>query len=119
MRSEDKQSTESGSWRPIVIGAIVVIIVLALYGSRADSTDTETTSGSNVSSGTLNNTERIGSAAVYARIESSTSCVVLQREFDTAMDNVERYSGGDDRRKIPFSYANAADSRMREIGCYG
>lgn len=61
---------------------------------------------------------RPGSPIVYARIERDTDCVALQREFDTAMDNADARPSGDDLRNASLSYAEAADNRMREIGCY-
>lgn len=65
------------------------------------------------------NTRTTGNPTVYARIESSTSCIALQREFDTAMDNAEAREPGDPHRDLSLSYARAADNRMQEIGCYG
>lgn len=55
---------------------------------------------------------------MYDRIESVTDCAALQEEFDTAMDNAEAPTPGDPRRKASISYAEAADDRMREVGCY-
>lgn len=66
-----------------------------------------------------NNERSTGNPAVYARIESSTNCTKLQREFDTAMDNAEAREPGDPYRDLSLSYARAADNRMEEIGCYG
>lgn len=65
------------------------------------------------------NERTTGNPAVYARIESSTSCTELQREFDIAMDNAEAREPGDPHRDLSLSYARAADNRMQEIGCYG
>ena len=43
-----------------------------------------------------------------------SDCDLLQNQFDTAMDSVERgYQGG-----WTIAYADAADARMRAIGCY-
>ena len=54
--------------------------------------------------------ERPGNPAVYARIEAETDCAVLQQEFDTAQ------SGPSTDWKVP--YMEAADARLREVGCY-
>lgn len=54
--------------------------------------------------------ERPGNPAVYARIEGETDCAALQSEFDTAE------SGPPSDWKVP--YMEAADARMREVGCY-
>lgn len=34
------------------------------------------------------------------------------------MDNADARPSGDDLRNASLSYAEAADNRMREIGCY-
>ncbi len=64
------------------------------------------------------NAEPPGNPDVYARIESSADCTALQAEFDVAMENVERRQPGDDYRRISLAYADAADRRMRTVGCY-
>jgi hypothetical protein len=53
---------------------------------------------------------RPGDPAVYERIERLTDCAALQREFDIAD------SGPPSDWKVP--YMEAADKRMRELGCY-
>lgn len=65
------------------------------------------------------NERTIGNPAVYERIASLTSCTALQREFDIAYDNVEAREPGDPLREVSRSYGDAADNRMRELGCYG
>lgn len=71
--------------------------------------------------GAFNNdpSSRPGSAAVYARIETESNCVALQREFDIAMDNTDAREPGDPQRDISSSYADAAYNRAEEVGCYG
>lgn len=64
-------------------------------------------------------TTRPGDPAVWARIEGGTDCATLQSEFNTAMDNAERRSPGDPLRDLSMDYAEAADERMEEVGCYG
>jgi hypothetical protein len=61
--------------------------------------------------------ERPGKPAVYERIAAMKSCAKLQREFDIAMDNVERYPGGSPKRDVPMAYADAVMERMDEVGC--
>jgi hypothetical protein len=58
-------------------------------------------------------TTRPGNPTVYQRIEQTTDCAKLQKEFDTA-------SANHDRTGDPASteYMAAADDRMREVGCY-
>lgn len=60
-----------------------------------------------------------GNPAVYERIASLTDCAALQREFDTAMDNSEARPALDPAGEISQSYGEAANDRMRSIGCYG
>lgn len=61
-----------------------------------------------------------GNPDVYARIEGETDCVRLQREFDVAYENHEIQSEEGDLKmmRISTSYMEAADERMRNIGCY-
>ena len=60
------------------------------------------------------------SQAVLARINSLTDCAELQRQFDTAMDNheLQHQLGNLDMMRITTAYAEAADARMRQVGCY-
>ena len=62
---------------------------------------------------------RLGEESVYERIESLDDCTALQAEFDTAMSNAEARQPGDELRAASLDYAEAADDRMREVGCYG
>jgi hypothetical protein len=62
---------------------------------------------------------RPGSAAVYARIDAETDCEILQDEFDTAQANHKQdlARGAAALDKIDTSYVEAANARMRELGC--
>jgi hypothetical protein len=60
-----------------------------------------------------------GNPAVYKRIKAETNCTALQGEFDVAMRQVDARKPGDAHRDMSLSYAEAADKRMRSIGCYG
>ncbi len=53
---------------------------------------------------------RPGNAAIYERIAAETDCGALQAEFDTAE------AGPPSDWKVP--YMEAAEARMREVGCY-
>jgi len=63
---------------------------------------------------------RPGSPAVYSRIESLTNCSQLQAEFNTAAanyDSRDRQTCRTDLTEIDRTYMEAADKRMRELGC--
>jgi hypothetical protein len=49
---------------------------------------------------------RTGNPAVYDRINAETDCATLQGEFDIA------------ERNHHTDYMQAADDRMRQLGCY-
>ena len=59
-----------------------------------------------------------GSQDVYLRISGMTSCPELQATFDRNMDDAERRKPSDPLREITLSYARAADTRMKALGCY-
>lgn len=83
--------------------------------SEADETTTSTTAATTT---TEAEEERPGNPAVYERIEAMTDCAELQKEFDTAMDNADRYEPGDEQREWSIAYAEAADGQMEQNGCY-
>ena len=68
-------------------------------------------------------TSEDGLASVHNKIEESTDCSVLQETFDRnmgryeMMDPLVRHQDGSPGEAM-FAYANAADDRMRDIGCY-
>lgn len=94
---------------PKLLASAFVVLTLAGCGGSDPASDPAT----------FDNARTTGNPAVFSRIESSTSCTALQREFDTAMDNAEARESGDPVRDISLSYARAADNRMKEVGCYG
>jgi hypothetical protein len=108
-----------------VLGAAVILVGSSCGGSGSKEVVVVTvTSTSAVDpSATVENLpeSRPGSAAVYARIESSRNCVALQREFDIAYANNQRAqdAGDETTANMSFSYMEAADARMKEVGCYG
>ena len=67
--------------------------------------------------GCSTNDAKPGNAAVYEEIAAMTDCVELQATFDRNMDDVERRDPGDPLRDVVFGYANAANDRMRDLGC--
>lgn len=102
---------------PARMSLACLVATVALVGCTTTSTETTSTDDQAV----VDNdpASRPGNPAVYARIESSTDCVGLQREFDVAMSNVESRDPGDELRAVSLSYGEAANNRMREIGCFG
>jgi hypothetical protein len=60
-----------------------------------------------------------GDQAVYARIAGMTDCAALQKEFDTAATNhdADLKRGTLDLAKISTAYMQAAQDRMRAVGC--
>jgi len=87
----------------LIGGAIIIVLILAAIGGLFDSTAGEVHSNPDV----------------YERIGAETDCGVLQAEFDQAMDNAEARQPGDPLRDISLDYADAADARLEEVGCYG
>lgn len=62
---------------------------------------------------------RPGNPDVYARIASLTDCRELQKEFDTAEANGrrDREAGRLEQARASTSYMDAADARMKQVGC--
>lgn len=58
---------------------------------------------------------RPGNPAVYQRIAAETDCKQLQTEFDNGETTSKQ---GAQWTEIGISYMQAADKRMRQVGCY-
>lgn len=98
-------------FRVTFFAILAACFLLAATGcGEAESTSPTSSSGSD---------ERPGSPAVYARIAALTDCQALQREFDVAMDNADRQHDAGGTADASLAYSEAADERMREVGCYG
>lgn len=84
---------------PVTLSAMrsIVLVLAVLVASCGNSSPSDTES-------------RPGNPEVYERIAAETDCAELQASFDRA------YSGP--RRPWRVDYMEAADDRMREIGCY-
>jgi hypothetical protein len=95
----------------IVSAAAALLFALVGCGSQSESANDDQTRGET----------RPGSAAVYQRIESLTDCDALQAEFDQADANTQREqdAGNAAMAEVTISYMDAADKRMKELGCYG
>lgn len=61
-------------------------------------------------------TEKPGNQAVYDRIEATSDCAKLQREFDVAMTNHDRATN-DEQQKTSLAYAEAAQDRIEKLTC--
>jgi len=59
-----------------------------------------------------------GRLEVYKGILSMTDCKKLQEQFDLASNNNNRASPGTSQFRMAMGYMQAADGRMRSIGCY-
>jgi hypothetical protein len=72
-------------------------------------------------SGVFSNTERPGAPEVYEQIEASTDCDDLQSTFDRAYRNHGLATNRYDQVEMASTtgYMEAADKRMRDIGCCG
>lgn len=111
------------AWAQALTAVVLVGVVIAAGASGGEddeSATATTTTTTTVATTTTTEAEegRPGNPTVYQRIETTEDCTVLQDEFDTAMENVERYPAGSPQRDVPMEYAEAADERMRDLGCY-
>ena len=87
----------------IIVAAVVIVgglVVLQLVGGSSP--------------------QRPGDPAVYSRIGSLTSCSALQSEFNAAdaRHGAAIRNGHNDQAEVETSYMQAADQRMRTIGCH-
>lgn len=94
--------------KTIFLGAVAAIVGLVAL-SAGDSPTTGSTTSS-----------QPGSTAVYAEIASETNCVELQSMFDRADANGKAARARHNlvMAKVTTAYMEAADARMRAIGCY-
>lgn len=102
--TDDYQQPEPPWWKTpaIIVGVFLAIVLLVMVAGD----------------GEPERADRPGVDSVYQRIETTRDCAELQETFDRAASNVDRYEPGDKRRKAPMSYMDAADERMRAVGCY-
>ena len=65
---------------------------------------------------------RPGDPAVYARMKASTDCAALRWDYAQAQAGLQRAASarhvGERARLHALGYMQAADERMRELGCY-
>lgn len=62
--------------------------------------------------------EHGGNVDVYQRILSLNDCTALQAEFDQADENLKLQTAGTPQYQAGIGYMEAADDRMKAIGCY-
>jgi len=64
--------------------------------------------------------DRPGDPAVYSRIEGLTDCSALRSEFNAAdaRRGAQLRNHRTEQADVEVAYMNAADARMRTIGCY-
>lgn len=86
----------------VVLGIVAIGVVVGIVATRGPGTPPA----------------RPGSAVVYDRIASLTDCGQLQREFDTASTNRDRdVSRSSDLAAVDLSYMQAAQDRLKAVGC--
>lgn len=90
----------------VYIGAALLVVVIAVVSNRTTSTP--------------ESTARPGNPAVYREIAAETNCARLQEMFDIADANHERAVAANDLDQMAWTlgYMQAADDRMRALGCY-
>jgi len=59
-----------------------------------------------------------GNIKVFQEILSMTDCNLLQGQFDQASKNNNMYDPGTAQFKYTTGYMVAADTRMKDLGCY-
>lgn len=97
---------------------IVAAVFVSAIGIAAVSGSGRSTSTTSTTATTL--PVRAGNPAVYAEIAAETNCSKLQAMFDQADANgkLERRRHNLAMAEVTTSYMEAADQRMRQIGCY-
>jgi hypothetical protein len=111
-----KKGPRKGLVIAVGIGAFLVAIVVVTNRPSSTSTTFATLPDlvGNEDPGT-------GSDQVIDRIEATSDCNALQREFDTASRNhdIQSENGNLELMKLTTRYMVAADRRMQKLGCYG
>jgi hypothetical protein len=81
--------------KKLLLAPLAIAIALAATGCSSNTT-----------------TAQPGNPAVYERINTTSDCTQLQREFDTAMTRTE-HAGGTD--KTAMAYAQTAQARIEKV----
>jgi len=108
----------------ILLALVALIAVFAVVNGGDDGDDGTDTAETTVQAPQAEEAALPGSPAVYEEIAASTDCAWLQETFDR---NRDRYEARDPSERTQDgnpgqwekAYAEAADDRMSEIGCYG
>jgi peptidyl-tRNA hydrolase len=100
--------------------AVVVSGLLVACGTTGETTAESESTDKPKTTEAANQESRPGNPKVYARIEAMTDCGQLQEQFDIAEANQFRDidRGRTDLAEASTAYMQAADERMREVGCY-
>jgi hypothetical protein len=91
-------------WRRLGTGAQLVILLLVVAAAGT------------VLALALSGPDRPGDPALYARLESSSDCDYLRREFTAGAALSEELPAGPQRREAR-SYASVALTRLEKLGC--
>lgn len=102
-----------------IFGIIAILVVVGWLVNSFNGDDDGGSSDTTALGGARPEPARPGSPDVYRRIASLTNCAKLQREFDIAADNADRLHDAGGTAPVPLAYMDAADDRMRSLGCYG
>jgi curli biogenesis system outer membrane secretion channel CsgG len=99
---------------------IVVALLLAGCSSPQESQPTAPTLATKAALTATEAPSRPDDPTVYARIAKMTDCGKLQEHFDLAETTSQRPGGpeGATWSEIGIAYLQAADARMKEVGCY-
>lgn len=115
---------------PLILGIIVLCIAFAVIGNMLPEPEptpppppTNTPPPTPTPPPTLTPAETYldqygGMLEVYQRILTLTDCTALQNEFDQADKNLKLQQPGTEQYQWGIGYMNAADQRMKDIGCY-
>ena len=110
-------------WKVAGIAIVILVAAVMLWASTVDEQDRDPRFYQGGPAEGLFASDdpkgRPGKAEVYNRIEASTDCAELQVTFDRRIEDALRREPNTYLRAVVTGYAEAADARMREIGCFG
>jgi hypothetical protein len=105
----------------LLLATVLIVGCGGTDPSAPTSTEPATTAKPKTTSAPEPKESRPGDPSVYARIAKMTDCAKLQDQFDLAEQTSRRPGGpaGASWSEIGIAYMQAADERMKKVGCYG